>query len=134
MDFSPNCMNSANDVAKIQFKLLNEIILSHWKPCACQNATFVQSFHKDVLSIHWYIAQNLWPTFFVPVLFRHSSNTAKFSRFLKAAIATPNFMNEIYNRGIFDRVNRLNGKRNHCTNLRLCIRNLEIKSKTSENI
>ena len=33
----------------------------------------------------------------MPVLFRHSSKTAMFSRFLKVAIATSNFMKEVYN-------------------------------------
>ena len=30
------------------------------------------------------------------VLFRRSSKSAKFSRFLKVAVATSNFMNEVY--------------------------------------
>ena len=33
------------------------------------------------------------------VLFGHSSKTAMFSRFLKVAIATSNWMNEVYNGG-----------------------------------
>ena len=33
------------------------------------------------------------------VLFRRSFKTATFSRFLKVAIATSNFMNEVYNGG-----------------------------------
>ena len=33
------------------------------------------------------------------VLFRHSFKTAMFSRFLKIAIATSDFMNEVYNSG-----------------------------------
>ena len=35
------------------------------------------------------------------VLFRRSFKTAIFSRFLKVAIATSNFMNEVYNGGFF---------------------------------
>ena len=34
------------------------------------------------------------------LLFRHSSKTATFNRFLKVAIATSNFMNELYNGGV----------------------------------
>ena len=33
------------------------------------------------------------------VLLRHSSKTAMFSKFLKVAKATSNFMNEVYNGG-----------------------------------
>ena len=33
------------------------------------------------------------------VIFRRSSKTAMFSRFLKVAIATSNFMNKVYNGG-----------------------------------
>ena len=35
----------------------------------------------------------------MPVLFRHSSKTAMFSRFLKVAIAMSNSMNKVYNGG-----------------------------------
>ena len=35
----------------------------------------------------------------MPVLFRRSSKTAIFSRFIKVAIPTSNFMNEVYNGG-----------------------------------
>ena len=48
--FCPNCMNSANVVAEIQLKLLNERALSTEEE--------VQSLHRGRLSIHWYIAQN----------------------------------------------------------------------------
>ena len=34
------------------------------------------------------------------LLFRHSSKTAMFRRFLKLAIAAPDFMNEVYNGGL----------------------------------
>ena len=35
------------------------------------------------------------------VLFRHSSKTAMLSTFLKVAIGTSSFMNEVYNGGFF---------------------------------
>ena len=95
----PNCISSANIVAEIQFKLLNERVLSTGKPCTCEYVTLLQSFHRGTLSIHWYIAQNLWPTFSMSVLFRPSSKTAMLRRFLKVAIATSNFMNKVYNDG-----------------------------------
>ena len=53
----PNCMSSANIVAEIQFKLLNEKVLSTGEPC--EYVTLFQSFHRVTLSIHWYIAQNI---------------------------------------------------------------------------
>ena len=78
----PNCMNSANVVAEIQFKLLNDRALSTGEPCAYEYVTLLQSFHRGTLSIHWYIAQNFLPTFSMSVLFRRSSKTAMLSRFL----------------------------------------------------
>ena len=54
----PNCMGSANIVAEIQFRLLNERVLSTGEPCTCEYVTLLQSFHRGTLSIHWYIAQN----------------------------------------------------------------------------
>ena len=75
----PTCMSSANVVAEIQFKLLNENALSTGEPCTCKYVTLLQSF--DRLSIHdWYIAQNFYSTF------RRSSKTAMFSKFLKVVI------------------------------------------------
>ena len=56
--FCPNCMNSANVVAEIQLKLLNERALSTEEQCTCEYVTFLQSLHRGRLSIHWYIAQN----------------------------------------------------------------------------
>ena len=92
-------MSSANIVAEIQFKLLNERILSTEETCTCEYVTLLQSFHRDTLSIHWYIAQNFQPTFSMSVLFRRSFKTAIFSRFLKVAIVTSNLMNDVYNGG-----------------------------------
>ena len=63
------------------------------------NVTLLKLFHRGTLSIHWYIAQNFQPTFSNSVLFRRSSKTAMFSRFLKIAIATSSFMNEVCNGG-----------------------------------
>ena len=52
----PNCLSSANIVAEIQFKLLNERVLSTGEPCTCEYVTLLQSFHRGALSIHWYIS------------------------------------------------------------------------------
>ena len=75
------------------------------------------------------------------VLFRHSSKTAMFSRFLKIAIGTSNFMDAVFNGRLIGGVLRFNVKRNHrnlmlkkIASLRLCIGNLEIKSKTRGKI
>ena len=92
----PNCMSSANNIAQIQVKLLNEEILSIGEPCTCEYVTLLQSFDRGTLSIHWHIAQNFYPTFPISVLFRRFSKTAILSRFLKVAIAMSNFMNKIY--------------------------------------
>ena len=54
----PNCMRSANVVAEIQFKPLNERALSTGEPCTCEYVTLLQSFHRGTLSIHWCIVQN----------------------------------------------------------------------------
>ena len=40
----------------MQFKILNERALSAGEPCTCQYVTFLQSFDRGILSIHWYIA------------------------------------------------------------------------------
>ena len=37
----PNCMSSANIVAKIQFKLSNERVLSNGEPCTCEYVTLL---------------------------------------------------------------------------------------------
>ena len=62
-------MNSANAVAEIQLKLLNERAFSSGESCTCKYVTLLQSFRRVTLSIHWYIAQNFWPTFSMSVLF-----------------------------------------------------------------
>ena len=54
----PNCMNSANVVAEIQFKLLNESALNSGELCPCEYVTLLQSFHRGTLSIQWCTAQN----------------------------------------------------------------------------
>ena len=56
--FRPNFMNSANVIAEIQLKLLNERVLSTEEPCTCEYVTLLQLFHTVILIIHWYIAQN----------------------------------------------------------------------------
>ena len=48
-----------NIVAEIQFKLLNEKVLSTGEPCTCEYVPLLQSFRRGTLSIYWYIAQNL---------------------------------------------------------------------------
>ena len=60
------------------------------EPCTCEYVNMLL----------WDIAQNFQPTFSMSVsmfLFRRSSKTAMFSRFLKVAITTLNFKNEVYN-------------------------------------
>ena len=84
-------MNSANVVAEIQLTLLNERALSNGEPCTCEYVILLQSFHGGTLSIQWFIAQNIWPTFSMSDLFRNSSKSAMFSKFLKVAIETSNF-------------------------------------------
>ena len=54
----PNCISSANLVAEIQLELLNEGALSTEEPCTCEYVTFVQSFYRGTISLHWYLAQN----------------------------------------------------------------------------
>ena len=94
-----NCMSSANLVAEIQLKLMKERALSIGEPCTCEYATLHLSFHRGILSILWYIAENLWPTFSMPVLFRCYFKIAMFSRFWKVATVTSHFINEVYNGG-----------------------------------
>ena len=94
-----NCLSSANLVAKIHQKLCNKKVLSTGDPCTCEYVTLLQSFHRGTLSIYWYIAQNVQPTFSMSVLFKRLFRTAIFSRFSKVATATSNFMYEFYNGG-----------------------------------
>ena len=91
-----NCKGSANLVAEIHQKLWNKKVLSTGEPWTCEYVTLLQSFHRGTLSIHWYIAQNFYPTFSMSVLFRRFFKAAIFSRYLKVAIATSNFMKEVY--------------------------------------
>ena len=51
-------MNSADVVAEIQFKFVKGTALSTGEPCTCEYVTLLQSFQRDTLSIHWYIAQS----------------------------------------------------------------------------
>ena len=93
----PSCMSSANIVVEIQFKLLNERSFEHWRTMYLGICQFAPVIHRSTLSIHWYIAQNVQPTFYMSAFFRRSSKTAMLSRFLKVAMAMSNFMNEVYN-------------------------------------
>ena len=94
-----NRMSSANLVAQIHQKHCNRRALSTGEPCTCEYVTLLLSFHRGILSIHWYKAQNCQPNFSMSVLFRLSFKTAIFSRSLKVAIAMSNLMNEFYNGG-----------------------------------
>ena len=78
-------------------KALEEKTFGHCRPMYCEYVTFLQSFHKGILSIHWCIAQSVSCTFSMSVVFRCSFKTAIFRRFLNVAIATSNFMNQVYN-------------------------------------
>ena len=55
---SANCISSANLVAEIQLERLNERALSTGEPCTCEYVTFVQSFYRGAISLHWYLARN----------------------------------------------------------------------------
>ena len=52
---SANCISSANLVAEIQLELLNERALSTGEPRTCEYVTFVQSFYRGAISLHWYL-------------------------------------------------------------------------------
>ena len=65
-----------------------------------QYVNLLHSFHRGTLGIHWYIAQDIYHTFSMSIWFRRSFKTCIFSRFFKVAIATSNFMTEIYNGGL----------------------------------
>ena len=54
-----NCMSSVNVVAEIHYKLCNTRGLSTGEPCTCEYVTFLHSFHRSKLSIHYYIVRNL---------------------------------------------------------------------------
>ena len=64
-------------------KLWNKRALSNGEPCTCECVTLLQSFHRGTLSTYLFIAQNFQSTFYMTVLFRRSSKTTMFSRFLK---------------------------------------------------
>ena len=53
-----NCMGSANLAVEIHLKLYNKLDFSTGEPCTCEYVTLLQPFHRGILSIHWYIAQN----------------------------------------------------------------------------
>ena len=79
---------------------LETLYIRFWstgEPSICEYVTLLQSFYRGALSIHWYIAQNLHPTFSMSVLFRRLFRTAILSRFSKVAIAMSNIMNEFFN-------------------------------------
>ena len=45
-------------VAQFQLTISNERVLRTGEPCTCEYVTLLQSFHRGILSIQWYIAQN----------------------------------------------------------------------------
>ena len=90
-------MCSAKIVAVIQYKFSNEIALSIGGPYTCQYVILLQSFHRDTLSIHCYIAQNVQSTFGPVRFILRSLKTVIFSKFLKVAIATLVFMSKVHN-------------------------------------
>ena len=92
-----NCMSSANLVAEMKQRLCSQRVLSTGEPYSCESVILFQSFHRDTLSRHWYIAQNVQLTFSMAVLSRRLFRTAIFSKFAKEAKATSNFMSEFYN-------------------------------------
>ena len=69
------------------------------EPCACEYVTLLLSYHRSSLSIHWYIALNFSPIFSMSVILKLSFKTIIFSRFFNKAVATSNFMSEVYNGG-----------------------------------
>ena len=90
-------MSSANLVAESHQTRSNKRVLSAGQPGACEYVTLLQSLQRVILSIHWYITQNFYPTFFMSVLVRRLFRTAIFSTFSKVAIVTANFMTDFYN-------------------------------------
>ena len=77
---------------------MNERALSTGESGTCDYVTLLQSFRRGTLSIHWYSPPWYFQfTFSMSVLLRCPSKAAIFSRFLKVAIATLNFINKVYN-------------------------------------
>ena len=83
-------MSSAILFPKIQFKLLNERLLSNGELCTSKYVTLTWSFHRVTLL----------KTFSLPIPYPSFSDssfkTDVFSRFLKVVIAVLNFMKEVY--------------------------------------
>ena len=92
-----NRMSSADLVAELHQKLCNKRAFSTGEPCTCEYVPLLLLFHRGTLSTHWYMTQNIQPMFSMSVLFRGSFRTVVFSRFLKVAIVTSNFINKLYN-------------------------------------
>ena len=106
--FRKFCFSYILDLAKILWALRilsqkvtrNVVIKEFW---ALENQVLVNMLlcssllQRVILSIHWYITQNFYPTFFMSVLVRRLFRTAIFSTFSKVAIVTANFMTDFYN-------------------------------------
>ena len=64
----------------------NERALSAGEPCTCEYIFFLfQPFHKDAVSLHWYIAQKAFTPPFPYLSYLDSFKIAIFSIFLKVA-------------------------------------------------
>ena len=72
-------------------EILDQRSLSTGEPCTYEYIDLLQSFNRGTLSIHWYIT-----CLSMSVSFRCFFITAISSRFLKVAVATSNFMKEVY--------------------------------------
>ena len=80
---------------------MNERALSNGESGTYEYVTLLQSFRRGTLSVHWYSPPWYFKfTFSMSVLLRCPSKAAMFSRFLKVAIATLNFINKVYNCGL----------------------------------
>ena len=90
-------MSSVNHAEEIQLKILNERVLSTGESCTSEYVTFLQSYERGTLSIHWYVAQSFWSIILMSVLFRISFEAEMFSIFIKGAMPTSIFMKEVYN-------------------------------------
>ena len=87
---------------------MNERALSTGESGTCDYVTLLQSFRRGTLSIHWYSPPWYFQfTFSMSVLLRCPSKVAMFSRFLKVAIATLNFINKVYNCGLVSHTRKI---------------------------
>ena len=95
--FPQNCVDSRNFVVEIQLKLLNERASSTGEPCPCEYVTFLQSFHRGTLSIHWYISKTFSLGFLCQSCLDTHLTLLYIYKILKVAMPTSNFMKDVYN-------------------------------------